>query len=459
MAIYNKAGTALYAAYDIDGESLNTAYDIGGDEVFESEYNHYDNEYQHSILLARDAWEQQYRADSDVVPLVLTTDQHSYLDATHGKPLYDYLSLALKWSEVSASLNMGDVCSNEYSKSTLDTMIVALSAISTAKQINVAGNHDVIGLTTDADALDAMFDTYFNNSAYNDNSRYQHRGFETMIDEAHKIRYVCIGSWYFYDDVNYHYRISTGAMAWLIETLETQDDYDVIILSHIQPSVGSLNEIFPAVDGRQYETVQIRTFSGTACVGYDVPINQIIAARKNKTSGTITDAEGVVHSYNFSGCTSDILCSIHGHTHIDWINYLGGIPAIVFDAYRYDKCPFYLFNVDRTNECVDVWKIENDGTIQTYSVPFEEHVNPCTAITLDKASATVAVGGTVTITPTFTTQYQDDGTFPHWVAIWSTSSSSVATVENGVVTGVSAGTCTITASCGSVTATCTVTVS
>ena len=226
MAIYNKGGTVIDAAYGINGDTLDAVYDVDGTQIYTSEYDHYDNEYQHSILTARNAWEAKYRADDTVVPLVLTTDQHSYLDSTHGKPLYDYLALALKWSEISASLNMGDVCANEYSKTTLDNMQTALSAISAAKQINVAGNHDVIGLTTDSTALNNMFDTYFNNSAYNDDSRYQHRGFETMIDEEHKIRYVCIGSWDFYDDVNYHYRISTDSMAWLIETLETADDYD-----------------------------------------------------------------------------------------------------------------------------------------------------------------------------------------------------------------------------------------
>lgn len=43
--------------------------------------------------------------------------------------------------------------------------------------------------------------------------------------------------------------------------------------------------------------------------------------------------------------------------------------------------------------------------------------------------------------------------------IWTSSDDDVATVEDGVVTGVNNGTCTITASCGSLTATCAVTVS
>ena len=42
--------------------------------------------------------------------------------------------------------------------------------------------------------------------------------------------------------------------------------------------------------------------------------------------------------------------------------------------------------------------------------------------------------------------------------VWTSSDNAVATVENGVVTAVKAGTATITAACGSAKAECTVTV-
>lgn len=467
MSIYGVNGTAKQTAYDINGLSLSHVYDVSGSEVYSggssSDYNEYSTEYQHSILTARNAWATAYRADSDIVPLVLTTDQHGFLNASHGKALYDYLALAVNWNEASASLNLGDVCPSTYGASTLNTMQTALSAISASKQINIAGNHDVQGLLDDDSAMNTMFDTYFNNAAYNGDSRYQHRGFETMIDTTHGIRYVCIGSWDFTDGVYYHYNISTGSLDWLIDTLETADNYDIIILSHVQPSVGSMNTIKPAVDGNTHR-VSIESHSGTGSAGYNTPLNQIIYARKNKTSGTIEDSSGVTHSYDFSNCTSDILCSLHGHTHADWYNYMGGIPAIIFDAYRYEDAPFYFINVDKNNSKVDAWKVGESGQIQTYTVPFTEHVNPCTGITLDQHELNIAVGESAILTPTFTTQYQDDGTYPDWVATWNVRissgglSSAVASVSNGIVTGNSAGTCTVYAFCGSLRDTCTVTV-
>ena len=72
-------------------------------------------------------------------------------------------------------------------------------------------------------------------------------------------------------------------------------------------------------------------------------------------------------------------------------------------------------------------------------------------ISLDKTEATITEGETLVLTPTVA---------PVGTAVtWSSDHDEYATVENGIVTGVSAGSATITAKAGSATATCTVTVS
>ena len=75
------------------------------------------------------------------------------------------------------------------------------------------------------------------------------------------------------------------------------------------------------------------------------------------------------------------------------------------------------------------------------------------SITLDKTTATVAVDGTITLTATV---LPADATDP--TVTWNSDNQAVATVNNGVVTGVSAGTANITAKAGDKTATCVVTV-
>ena len=79
---------------------------------------------------------------------------------------------------------------------------------------------------------------------------------------------------------------------------------------------------------------------------------------------------------------------------------------------------------------------------------------PVTAISLTDAS--VSVGNTATLTVTYTPEDANTGKA---ISSWTSSNNAIATVANGVVTGVSAGTATITATTeGGKSASCTVTV-
>ena len=90
-----------------------------------------------------------------------------------------------------------------------------------------------------------------------------------------------------------------------------------------------------------------------------------------------------------------------------------------------------------------------------YTISAEDPDDPIAVegITLDKTTATVEEGATVTLTATVTPDNATDKT-----VTWSTSNEAIATVSGGVVTGVKAGEVTITAKAGDKSATCTVTV-
>lgn len=75
-------------------------------------------------------------------------------------------------------------------------------------------------------------------------------------------------------------------------------------------------------------------------------------------------------------------------------------------------------------------------------------VNPCTGITLDRDTLTIARGETATLTATVEPADTTN------TIVWSSENDNIATVENGVVTAVGQGETTITATCGGKTATC-----
>ena len=78
---------------------------------------------------------------------------------------------------------------------------------------------------------------------------------------------------------------------------------------------------------------------------------------------------------------------------------------------------------------------------------------PATGVTLDKTALSLTEGESATLTATVEPENATDKAI-----VWTSSDNAVATVENGVVTAVKAGTATITAACGAAADTCTVAV-
>lgn len=122
----------------------------------------------------------------------------------------------------------------------------------------------------------------------------------------------------------------------------------------------------------------------------------------------------------------------------------------------FDKCDVYFDNADK-NE----WgKITGCTVAKATDAPEDNEANreqqvvAVTGVTLDKTTASVEVGKTVTLTATVAPANATDKT-----VTWTSSATDKATVEGGVVTGVAAGEATITATAGGdKTATCVVTV-
>lgn len=385
MSAYTVMGVPLNSVYDINGTNLTDAYDIDGNSVFASgDYDEYDTEYQHAILTARNAWQTEYRTDDSVIPVIIHTDQHRHLNSSH-KSTFDYLARAIKWQEVSAIIGLGDVCGAVYNATDLNAMTNCLSSLPAAKQINVYGNHDCQLKKTEGssyayapltdDLYHTLQDTFFNNSGYgsnNSDTRYGYKGMEYIIDPLTGIKFCVFAVWVTRGDPWYHYYMDAETVNSMITMLSSTDGRDIVILSHIQPYGEQTMWYKPAVDGNE-ETTTTGTRSSISYLA-GLAIDDMIADRKARRAGSITDCDGMVHPYDFRSVTSDVLCCLNGHSHTDIYGYSpdGSVPSITFDAYGYDDYPLYFVNIDRTRERINVWKFDEANQIYNYQVPFME---------------------------------------------------------------------------------------
>lgn len=384
--LYDINASKVSTLYGVDGNRVSVLYDIFGNVVSGNEDVTPSTDYETTILSVIDAWANEYQADSGIVPLIIHTDQHQYLNSKR-KTTFDFLAKSVKMSELSALIGLGDVCGGTNNDTNLNNMVSCLSSIPKSKQINIAGNHDVWAGKTEGSAysysiideptMEKLHSEYMNNTSYGVSHQYDTHGNEYLIDEEHDIKYCVFATWY-YDNTEteerqpYHkHRLTPEVAEYMIDMLSSVDQYDIVILSHIQPYKNSHEWVYPAVDGNDV-TTETKSQLFNSNIGYDAVLDQMIADRKAKTGGTLIDSYGGVHNYDFSKCTSDILCCLAGHTHEDMYTSFGGVPVVVFDGYRYDLNPLYMVNIDRTRERVNVWKFDTGSNIYNFQVPFAQ---------------------------------------------------------------------------------------
>lgn len=204
--------------------------------------------------------------------------------------------------------------------------------------------------------------------------------------------------------------------------------------------------------------------------------SNIIHAYVEGESITVTSGNTI----NFSGSNSaKFLGAFHGHVHCfkaAKLNYIANSIGTEYQAYRIavpnmcfsrnneygqnNKAEYYgiEFGEDTTynktagtaNDTAFVVNVVNPSEQKIYSFCYGAGYDreiftgtviiPTTGITLDQTSGTLTEGDTVTLTATVS---PDNATYK--TVTWETSNSSVATVVDGVVTALRAGTATITA--------------
>ena len=310
MAVYNKSGTALASIYDLSAVSLQYAYDIDGVEIFSGDTPFiptvlsYDTNWLITSAWLENAETQRnavrsiYQESEDAIPFFIQTDGHGrYNEGNKGCH-----NLTESVMEYIPNIMLGDYASY-YSDGNNPTNHTASSA-GLVNYLPVMGNHEFMkGSAEDATIADlpTLIASYVPSNGILGSQTY---GYYKVLDDKYNVKWL-VGQPHV-PDSNASGGFTTGftndQWEWFIDELEADDGYDVIVLNH-EPFAGTF-----------YNHTDETTVT---YIGHNGKVNlsPILAARKAKTAGTFTDVNGVTHSYDFTGCNSDLLCVFHGHIH------------------------------------------------------------------------------------------------------------------------------------------------
>lgn len=331
----------------------------------------------------RNEWMVEYNGNANKIPIIIHTDQHGRM--TNGgnvKGLFNTIGKAFSLHDISKVMNLGDTVSVEWqdadaehpllSCTALENYLSTVEAIPFSKRLEVFGNHDTWyynGYNDEGNAVGTRYPStqnhlykYFRNIYKKSNGN--NTGYFAVYDDYFNVKYVVVSA-YEYQNGTISNRMTAEQIEWIIREFGKDDGYDIVVVSHCPLYWDDVTGTFPEGAPTTTETLRIA----------DDWIDALWAGRKNKTSGTVNDSDGGSHTFDFTGCTSNLLCALHGHTHRAGYNYVSdSLLSVAFDWFANESMYFCL--IDRENRELKVWKfIGSDGDAPeylTWVAPFDK---------------------------------------------------------------------------------------
>lgn len=356
MAVYSLNGEQIYNVYNLSPLSLNQAYDIQGNELlsggsapsdeFVKTILSYDTNYIISNAWLANATTQRnalltaFNATGDGIPFFIQTDGHGRLNEGN-KGCHN---LAEETMGYIRNIQLGDYGS--YYSDGANARKHLNTSLGISKYICAMGNHEFLNNNSDTAELadlEVLSASFIPSGAITDEYG-EYYGYYKVIDTTYNVKYLVMQN-YIPDADNskgFISKIVSEQWDWLIDELETNDGYDIVVLRH-------------APFGGTYT----RT-SDLSTATYTSEVDPLLTARKAKQSGSITDDEGGLHPYDFTTCTSDLLCTLHGHLHKEEYKSKSqfGYPSYVADWFgNAYTCCYGL--IDRANGKLKFWKFSN----------------------------------------------------------------------------------------------------
>ena len=340
--------SAVSVAAEVDNQVAMMSLSMG-ETVDTSAYSGLSSDYVAMVQANYDAMMTECLGDYNKIPLIIHTDQHGRIGASN--QIMKLIGDMVNWYEVSKCINLGDTVTDRFGTTELENYLSATKdSIPLSKRLDIYGNHDIWDADDDQKYTvnQKRLSPYFKNIYAR---RQGNNGYFTVVDDYYNVKYLVINNME-YPDTNYQTkRITTAQANFIISELSADDGRDVVILSHTpfdSDEVTSRDSTYLAYSEKFLS-------SSTAHNSFMA----MIAARKNKTSGTFTDSEGVEHSYDFSSVSGNLLMSLHGHAHFEaYRTFENSITEFIFDWF--DGNTFYFAYIDREEKKFKVWKNEAD---------------------------------------------------------------------------------------------------
>lgn len=345
--------SAVSVASEVDNQvamlSLST-----GETVDTSAYSGLSADYVVMVQTNYDAMMAECLGDYNKIPIIVHTDQHGRIGASN--QVMKLIGDMVNWYEVSKCMNLGDTVPDRFDMTTLDNYLSATKdSIPLSKRLDVYGNHDVWDsndsqkYTVDQKRLSPYFKNIYAR-------RHGNNGYFTVFDDYYNVKYLVISDLE-YPDTNYSTRrITTAQAKFIVSELSEDDGRDVVLVSHVPLDSDEVTS-----RDSTYQAYSEKFLSDTTAHN---SFMTMIAARKNKTSGTFTDSEGISHTYDFSNVSGDLLMSLHGHAHFEaYRTFENSITEFIFDWFYGNT--FYFAYIDRKEKKFKVWKNEaNVGALE-----------------------------------------------------------------------------------------------
>lgn len=288
-----------------------------------------------------------YREKPNVsIPFFVSTDQHGQgtnLEQHRWMNNKDVDGINL------ANINLGDTSYDYYAESILNMAYGRTRQVK--NYVSVIGNHDKNyhsgGDVPSNFILNKTFLTTYPSVRAN-----VPEGCYVAYDGLHSVKYVCIDNYILSSNKQTWSRGWTTNIAnWVLTELQKNDGFDIVICIH-----------FPMHPKHRLRNESEETATQSSAENYNsahqMACWNLMIARKNKTSGTYQDLDGISHTYDFTDCENELLCILSGHAHEERISTSYGITDYTADWYGNNgSCTFGL--IDRESQKIHLWKFDS----------------------------------------------------------------------------------------------------